>query len=493
MIRPLFRRARVSAAVLTAVGLIGGSLLGARAAAAPGYPAALLPAHGAYFGSHVQPRTGETKYTAIQRVEDAIGRRFAVDRIFYTWNNAFPSAYETWTAGQGRIPYISWKPSTSAGPIPWATIASGEVDAEIVARALAVKAWGKPMYLTFHHEPEDDVSTYGSEQDYVAAFRHIVDVFRAEGVTNVAWAWTMTSWSFTSSEATAFYPGDDVVDFIGVDAYNWYPGKPGTQWRSLAQVLGPGHTFATAHGKPIVVAEYGCQEDPAVPGRKAQWFVDELSTLKSWTDVKAVLYYDSYKIYPWVTDSSPSALEAYASLGQDAYLNPSASSTSPSPTASPPPTPSPSPTASPSASPSTSPFASPSTSPSASPSPSVTAAPSPSPSATPSTTPSPSPSPSPTPSPKPPRHGKKPSRAACTIVGTSGSDRLKGSAGSDTICGLGGSDVILARGGNDVIAGGGGTDRLYGNIGNDAMWGGRGRDLCRQGRGRGRASGCSAG
>ena len=56
-----------------------------------------------------------------------------------------------------------------------ATIASGAEDAAIIARADAIKAFGYPMYLAFHHEPEDDLATFGTPADYAAAFRHIVE------------------------------------------------------------------------------------------------------------------------------------------------------------------------------------------------------------------------------------------------------------------------------------------------------------------------------
>ncbi|MGY0539197.1 calcium-binding protein [Nocardioides sp. YJ-D4] len=62
----------------------------------------------------------------------------------------------------------------------------------------------------------------------------------------------------------------------------------------------------------------------------------------------------------------------------------------------------------------------------------------------------------------------------CTIVGTSGSDRLTGTSHRDVICGRGGSDRILARGGNDVVDGGTGNDRIYGGFGADTVLGGSG-------------------
>jgi Ca2+-binding RTX toxin-like protein len=64
----------------------------------------------------------------------------------------------------------------------------------------------------------------------------------------------------------------------------------------------------------------------------------------------------------------------------------------------------------------------------------------------------------------------------CTIVGTSGPDRINGTAGNDVICGLGGDDTITSSGGRDAIDGADGNDRLSGGIGDDLLLGLRGND-----------------
>lgn len=64
----------------------------------------------------------------------------------------------------------------------------------------------------------------------------------------------------------------------------------------------------------------------------------------------------------------------------------------------------------------------------------------------------------------------------CTIVGTSGADRLVGTSRVDVICGLGGDDTILGGGGADVLDGGPGNDRLLGGAGADLLLGGAGDD-----------------
>jgi Ca2+-binding RTX toxin-like protein len=64
----------------------------------------------------------------------------------------------------------------------------------------------------------------------------------------------------------------------------------------------------------------------------------------------------------------------------------------------------------------------------------------------------------------------------CTILGTSGPDRITGTPGNDVICGLGGNDTISGVGLRDAIDGADGNDRLSGGIGGDLLLGLRGND-----------------
>jgi hypothetical protein len=103
-----------------------------------------------------------------------------------------------------------------------------------------------------------------------------------QGVTNAAWTWVMTPTGFTETANTPagdFYPGDDVVDWLALDPYNWYGCAPAvpTAWQSMAQAAGPFRTWPQPHGKPLMLAEWGFVEDPAGPGRRADWHRETLA------------------------------------------------------------------------------------------------------------------------------------------------------------------------------------------------------------------------
>ena len=76
-----------------------------------------------------------------------------------------------------------------------AGIAAGRYDGYLSAYAEAVRAYRHPVILSFGHEMNGWWSTWGythtSPATFVAAWRHIVTLFRDLGAGNVTWLWTV--------------------------------------------------------------------------------------------------------------------------------------------------------------------------------------------------------------------------------------------------------------------------------------------------------------
>jgi opacity protein-like surface antigen len=72
----------------------------------------------------------------------------------------------------------------------------------------------------------------------------------------------------------------------------------------------------------------------------------------------------------------------------------------------------------------------------------------------------------------------------CTIVGTSGADRMRGTTANDVLCGLGGNDSISGRRGRDVIDTAAGNDKAIGNKAGDMILGLSGADVVRARKGK---------
>jgi hypothetical protein len=305
--------------------LLVGLCLAAGTLAIPGAGAAGRPAgklglaSGAYWGM-------TTNYVGgLSGRESQLGRKVGVHNMFFSWTDHFPGSGQTDDVSNGRIPMVTWE--------PWNTtltaIAGGGEDANIVSHAQAMKAFGHPIFLRFAHEMNGnwypwDGTHNGAEStgtaNYIAAWRHVHDIFRAEGATNVVWVWCPNvndspgaAWNHWAN----YYPGDGYVDWVGVDAYNWGTSNGG--WRTFASLLGSGIYAGYAATKPIMVAETASNESG---GSKAQWIYDLDSALRNdFPGIEAVLWFDKGGTADnWAIDTSAASLTAYTSVGLDAYL-----------------------------------------------------------------------------------------------------------------------------------------------------------------------------
>ena len=273
------------------------------------------------FGVHAAARAGESPEQAITVLETQVGRKFALDRQFYRWDDEFPSDYDRWTRDQGRLPLLSWAPRTVGGElVPWTEIAAGLHDDRIGEVAGACALFGSPFGLAFDHEPNNQGGALGAPPDFVAAWRRIREAFDQAGVPDVTWVWILTSFQFERGAAGELYPGDPFVDSVGVDGYNFFDCRYPQPWQSFQQVFQPAYDFATSRAKPMIIGEWGSVEDRSRPGRKAEWLRGAAATLKRWPLVKGVAYFNSAPICDWWVDTSRSSLEAFREMGQDPYF-----------------------------------------------------------------------------------------------------------------------------------------------------------------------------
>lgn len=333
-------------ALLTAVLVLVLALAGAAPAhalvrpavlARPATPAAATPSSaddpGFRLGAHVDRGAAPDAASAVAGFEDAIGRRLDVHRWYSRWDDAQPAGPVAESVARGRTPLLSiWPRRLDGSVVPWAAIARGDVDADIRRQAAGVAALGVPVYLTLHHEA-DIAEGWGTPAEFRAAWRHYVQVFRDAGVADVRWTWIVTPASFGSAPSTAgadaFFPGDDVVDRVGLDAYNWYgcaPGKPAA-WRSLAEVVTPFRRWADARGRTPLLAEFGTAADPADPGRRADWLTDAVAYLGAWPELDVASSFEGTGTCPWAVAGSAAARAAYAAAvaAPAAHARPTAS------------------------------------------------------------------------------------------------------------------------------------------------------------------------
>jgi Glycosyl hydrolase family 26 len=290
------------------------------------------------WGASVQKAKGQT-LTAIQsRFAGLVGRNLSASRDFLAWDSPFPTSYETGMRAAGTTVLLSVATKTLNGVnVPWATIAAAQpgdpVYTMMQSWADRIRDFGAPIYVTLQHEPEAaSNASLGTQAAYIAAWQAWVNLLRSEGATNAKTLWITTAFAYTVKPtdrrlASKWYPGDAYVDAIGADAYNWFscrPSSPKTPWNSLAQLIAGMQAFSLLHpGPELWVTEFASVEDPAMPGRRAQWISDAEALFQSpgYERFRGVLYYEQNRTCDWRVESTPDALAAFTTMGTDAYYS----------------------------------------------------------------------------------------------------------------------------------------------------------------------------
>ena len=256
--------------------------------------------------------------SAVGELEQAIGRTLDIHHNFYTWDESFPTDLERSDLQNGRIPMMSW----NGRGVTTRAIAAGRYDDMIEQRARDTKALGQPVLIRWFWEMDGNKKAEfaGTPDEYIAAWKHIVGIFRAQGADNVRWVWCPNASAFNDGEAQAFYPGPEFVDWTCADGYNWAPGRAGDDYRSFKDIFSGFYLWAASENKPIMVGEFGVQERN--PGDKAEWIRATREAIK--TDfplLRAIVYFSANKDYDWRLTTSDSALEAFKQMANDPWFN----------------------------------------------------------------------------------------------------------------------------------------------------------------------------
>jgi hypothetical protein len=225
---------------------------------------------------------------------------------------------------RGAVPMLTWEPQSfccdaTQPDFTLSQITGGRHDDFIRQYAKDIKAWGKPLYLRFAHEMTSTTYPWGwnvngnGPGDYIDAWRHVHDIFQAEGATNVKWVWAPTALTHAQSSVVApyasVYPGDAYVDWTGMSGYNSCPGVA-DGWLSFSQIFSSGYNqLKNLTSKPMMISEMATSENG---GSKAKWITDAYGKIPTnFPEIKAVVWFNTNKECDWRVNSSQTALEAY--------------------------------------------------------------------------------------------------------------------------------------------------------------------------------------
>lgn len=126
----------------------------------------------------------------------------------------------------------------------------GQYDDVIIKYSAWAKAAKRPIYLRIGYE-FDGIHNELEPQDYVKAYKHIVDLMRAEGADNVAFVWhSYAARPYKDYALSDWYPGDTYVDWVAISVFGHAYGDV-----EFGPYCDDVLNFAKTHHKPVMIAE----------------------------------------------------------------------------------------------------------------------------------------------------------------------------------------------------------------------------------------------
>ena len=158
---------------------------------------------------------------------------------------------------------VVWSVPLTVKGTPLADVADGLHDAEFEAAARAIAEAQPKAIIRLGWEMNLVVMPWfarDQEADYIRAFRRVVGIFRRHSA-DFRFDWC-PGWGSQDSPADLTYPGDDVVDYVGLDVYDFKnEGSAEERWNDLYLKAPFGlewhREFAARHGKPMSYPEWG--------------------------------------------------------------------------------------------------------------------------------------------------------------------------------------------------------------------------------------------
>ena len=241
----MVRRLTVAAVVATVVLAVTGCLtpLTSQQGPAP-VPAPASPLVGVY-----EPGAPGS-WSQITQFTDATGVKPRIVSYYSSWRDPFSTSFAQAAWGHDAYVLVQLEPKG----VPLASIAAGGSDAYLRSYADAVLAFGHPVILSFGHEMNGTWYPWGDghtpSSTFVAAWRHIVRVFRAAGAANVTWLWTVNSIEGAASSLSQWWPGAAWVNWTGIDGY--YYQATDSFGSVFGSTIADIRTFSSA---PLLIAE----------------------------------------------------------------------------------------------------------------------------------------------------------------------------------------------------------------------------------------------
>ena len=288
------------------------------------------------------------KLDQVRAMEAWQGKRHAVVNLFTDWcsrtktldnlfNQQLPNIW-----ANGNVPVISWEPYLcSAASTPSdveVRAARGDYDAYLRAWADRMVAFvsgpdrvlgttdDRRVYIRFAHEMNGNWYPWAaavggnSAAHYILMWHRVRGIFWQRGLdaSTVQWIWAVNHEDVGAVPAEDYYPGDEYVDWIGIDGYNWGTSQSWSSWIPPEAVFGPMLArLRVISAKPLALTETASSS--SLRGKvdvaaKSQWITQLFGyATAATTGARMVVWFNEDKETDWAVFGGSNGDETYRS------------------------------------------------------------------------------------------------------------------------------------------------------------------------------------
>jgi hypothetical protein len=219
--------------------------------ATPGPPpvakASLPPELSSYLGAFEDG--APPAYEPLDEFAKAVGRQPNLVGYFSGLVQPFETAFANSVNKHGATLFVQIDPTYASVP----AIAAGDYDTYLRKYADSVRNFRHPVVIGFGQEVNGNWFPWSfvEPRTFVAAWRHIVTLFRGEGARNVTWLWTINAADRPGVRpAVRWWPGPDYVTWIGIDGFYF---RTSDTFRSI--FAGTIRQVRSFSDKPVLLSE----------------------------------------------------------------------------------------------------------------------------------------------------------------------------------------------------------------------------------------------
>jgi mannan endo-1,4-beta-mannosidase len=192
-------------------------------------------------------------YSRVSRFAALTASHPRIVSYYSGWGEAFQTTFANVAYANGAVAFVQMMPYH----ISLTALADGHYDAYLREYSTAVRRYRHAVAIGFGPEMNGNWYSWGyqhtSPSVWIAAWRHIVNLFRANGAGNVTWVWSVNiPGGPTTGPMKWWWPGKQYVTWVGIDGY-FVPGH-----KTFSDVIQP--TFSSIRSftnAPVLISETG--------------------------------------------------------------------------------------------------------------------------------------------------------------------------------------------------------------------------------------------